>query len=171
MFIHVVVFIRGGGLVTVMPNSATGWAIACQASLSTGVYCHFLLQGIFLTQRSNPCLFHVLHWQARFFITSTTWKAHLKANKSLISFLVYFCSCVFRINWTSYQLLQESLAFSPNMYKTLYRCLSCWLCVPGWVLLQDRNNTYAKTMIVNQGLFCPQRAVAMSKNIYDCHNL
>ena len=125
-------------------------------------------RGIFPTQRSNPCL---LHWQARFFITSTTWKAHLKANKSLISFLVYFCSCVFRINWTSYQLLQESLAFSPNMYKTLYRCLSCWLCVPGWVLLQDRNNTYAKTMIVNQGLFCPQRAVAMSKNIYDCHNL
>ena len=27
---------------------------------NTGVNCHFLLQGIFLTQRSNPCL---LHWQ------------------------------------------------------------------------------------------------------------
>ena len=26
--------------------------------------CHFLLQGIFLTQGSNPCLLHLLHWQA-----------------------------------------------------------------------------------------------------------
>ena len=28
---------------------------------NTGVGCHFLLQGIFLAQESNPCL---LHWQA-----------------------------------------------------------------------------------------------------------
>ena len=42
------------------------WAVALQAPLSTGFFrkntgvgCHFLLQGIFLTQRSNPCL---LHW-------------------------------------------------------------------------------------------------------------
>ena len=26
--------------------------------------CHFLLQGIFLIQGSNPCLLHLLHWQA-----------------------------------------------------------------------------------------------------------
>ena len=31
---------------------------------NTGVGCHFLLQGIFLTQGSNPCLWHLLHWQA-----------------------------------------------------------------------------------------------------------
>ena len=30
---------------------------------STGVSCHFLLQGIFLTQGSNPCLLCLLHWQ------------------------------------------------------------------------------------------------------------
>ena len=29
---------------------------------NTGVGCHFLLQAIFLTQRSNPCLLHLLHW-------------------------------------------------------------------------------------------------------------
>ena len=28
--------------------------------------CHFLLQGIFLTQRSNPGLLSLLHWQADF---------------------------------------------------------------------------------------------------------
>ena len=30
----------------------------------TGVGCHALLRGIFLTQRLNPCLLHLLHWQA-----------------------------------------------------------------------------------------------------------
>ena len=45
----------------------TPWTIACQAPLlcpwdfqgkNTGVSCHFLLQGIFLTQGSNPGLLH-----------------------------------------------------------------------------------------------------------------
>ena len=31
---------------------------------NTGVDCHALLQGIFLTQESNPSLLHLLHWQA-----------------------------------------------------------------------------------------------------------
>ena len=31
---------------------------------NTGVSCHFLLQGIFLTQRLNLSLLHLLHWQA-----------------------------------------------------------------------------------------------------------
>ena len=30
----------------------------------TGVGCHALLQGIFPSQGSNPCLLHLLHWQA-----------------------------------------------------------------------------------------------------------
>ena len=41
------------------------WTIVCQASLSVGfprkMGYHFLLQGIILTQGSNPRL---LHWQA-----------------------------------------------------------------------------------------------------------
>ena len=31
---------------------------------NTGVGCHALFQGIFPTQGSNPCLLHLLHWQA-----------------------------------------------------------------------------------------------------------
>ena len=31
---------------------------------NTGVGCHVLLKGIFLTQGSNPCLLCLLHWQA-----------------------------------------------------------------------------------------------------------
>ena len=30
---------------------------------NTGVDCHALLQGIFLTQGSNLCLLQLLHWQ------------------------------------------------------------------------------------------------------------
>ena len=30
---------------------------------NTRVGCHFLLQGIFLSQGLNPCLLHLLHWQ------------------------------------------------------------------------------------------------------------
>ena len=37
-----------------------------------GVGCHFLLQGIFLTQESNPCLLHLLHCQADIFTTKPT---------------------------------------------------------------------------------------------------
>ena len=50
----------------------TPWTVALQAPLfmdspgkNTGVGCHALLQGIFLTQGSNLRLFHLLHWQAR----------------------------------------------------------------------------------------------------------
>ena len=54
---------------SVMSDSfAAPWTIAHQAPLSwnspgksTGVGCHFLLQGIFPTQGLNPCF---LHWQA-----------------------------------------------------------------------------------------------------------
>ena len=31
---------------------------------NTGVGCHFLLQEVFLTQGSNPCLLWLLYWQA-----------------------------------------------------------------------------------------------------------
>ena len=63
---------------SVTSNSLGPWTIAQQALLSmefskqnTGVGCHFLLQGIFLTQGWNPRLLHLLLWQ-RFFTTSTT---------------------------------------------------------------------------------------------------
>ena len=50
---------------------ATPWTVARQVPLSMGFSrqeywsgFHFLLQGIFLTQGSNPCLLPLLHWQA-----------------------------------------------------------------------------------------------------------
>ena len=53
----------------VVSDSATPWTVGHQAPLSmsflgknTGAGYH-LLQGIFLTQGSNPCLLCLLHWQ------------------------------------------------------------------------------------------------------------
>ena len=51
----------------------TPWAAACpwdSPGKNTGAGCHFLLQGIFLTQGSNPRL---LHWQILYHCT--TWEA------------------------------------------------------------------------------------------------
>ena len=55
----------------VMSNSfATSWVVAHQAPCpwdfpgkNAGLGCHFLLQSIFPTQRLNPCLLWLLHWQ------------------------------------------------------------------------------------------------------------
>ena len=53
-----------------MSDSAIPWTIAtgflCPWDFpgeDAGVGCHFLLQGIFQTQGSNPCLLHLMHWQ------------------------------------------------------------------------------------------------------------
>ena len=49
----------------------TLWTVSCQAPLSMGFSrqeywrgLHALLQAIFPTQGSNPCVLHLLHWQA-----------------------------------------------------------------------------------------------------------
>ena len=42
------------------PPSSSPWDFPGK---NTGVGYHFLLQGIFLTQGSNPCLLCLLHWQ------------------------------------------------------------------------------------------------------------
>ena len=57
---------------SVMSDSGTLWTAACQAPLptgfsspgkNTGVDCHALLQGSFLTWVSSPCVPRLLHWQ------------------------------------------------------------------------------------------------------------
>ena len=55
---------------TVAPRLLCAWD---SPGKNTGVGCHVLLQGIFLTQRSNSCLmFPAL--ASRFIITGVTWK-------------------------------------------------------------------------------------------------
>ena len=79
---------------------ATQWTVACQAPLSMGFSrveywsgCHFLLQGIFLTQGWNSSLLCLLHLAARFFTTNTTWEVLLRCSSSYYQLSV-FCKLV-----------------------------------------------------------------------------
>ena len=70
--------IYGGGGVVAKSHLTLGipWTVATRLlcpwhfpGKNTGVDCHFLLQGVFPTQGSNPCLFHcrriIYHWATR----------------------------------------------------------------------------------------------------------
>ena len=54
----------------------------CYLLRETEAGCHALLQGIFLTQGSNPCLLCLLHWQVGS-LTSATWEVHVYPQGSL----------------------------------------------------------------------------------------
>ena len=69
-----------------MPECETLWATACQLlcpwnspGKNTGVGCHVLLQGIFLTQGLNPHLMSTA-LIGEFFTTSATWEAQNSYN-------------------------------------------------------------------------------------------
>ena len=59
---------------------------------NTGVGCHFLLQGIFLTQVLNPFLLYLLHWQI-FFYHWATWKSPLLYIPLVNILLFQFLQC------------------------------------------------------------------------------
>ena len=59
---------------------ATPTRLLCPSEFSgknNGAGCHFLLQGVFLTQRLNPHLLCLLHWLIHYH--STAWHLRLKA--------------------------------------------------------------------------------------------
>ena len=69
-------------LLSHIQHFGTPWTVARQAHLSmkfsrqnTGVGCRVLLQGIFLTQGSNPRLLCLLRWQA-----GSLYQCHLGSN-------------------------------------------------------------------------------------------
>ena len=68
----------------VMSNSVTLWTVATRLPCpwdspgkNTGVNCHALPPGIFLTQGLNLHLLRLLHLQAGSLTTSATWEAQL----------------------------------------------------------------------------------------------
>ena len=87
---------------------------------NTGVSCHFLLQGIFLTQGLNPCL---LHWQAD--------SLPLSHQGSPCIFYQYFFKA---FSWDKVQLLPSS-QFGPlqphqlHLHFLLAVCTCCSLCL------------------------------------------
>ena len=63
---------------------------------STGKGCHFLLQGLFLTQGSNPCLLRLLYWQADSLLLHHLGSPHVTRILSILFLFTgcfYFSSC------------------------------------------------------------------------------
>ena len=62
-----------------MSNSLRPYGLWPVRFLCPGVGCHFLLQGIFLTQGLNPVSYvsHIGRWDI-FFTSSATWKTQLE---------------------------------------------------------------------------------------------
>ena len=57
--------------------SLPGSSVHARKGKNTGVGCHALLQGIFLSQGSNLHLLHLLNLAGGFFTTTATWEAPL----------------------------------------------------------------------------------------------
>ena len=72
---------------------------------NTGVGCHFLLQGIFPTQGSNPHFLYLLHWQ-----TDSLSLHHLEAPPTIYE--VYNTICTYILYW-------DSLLFSIDVASNL----------------------------------------------------
>jgi len=88
------------------------WAVACQIPLcmefSRQEYwsgLHFLLQTIFLTQKSNPCLLCLLDWQADSLPLS-----HLESSKEALT------SCPINWHWRKWVIWRISAALIINCY-------------------------------------------------------
>ena len=90
------------------------------------VGCHFLLQGIFLTQELNPCLLWLVHWQAASILLShlgspILWSVRceialcLKCNvhsliQTINALLLNSANHLLKLQWVIIFLLVESLA-------------------------------------------------------------
>ena len=95
----------------------TPWTVAsllCTWNCSgknTGVGCHFLPQGIFLTQRSNLSFLHILHWQADFFIICA-------AQEALIAVFM----CIWFLSWPHLSPAHEIIDLQPGKSENPSRC-------------------------------------------------
>ena len=85
-------------------------------SKNTRVGCSALFQGIFLTHGSNPCLLHLLHWQAGSLPLAPPGKTHVC--------MLSCCSCVrfFVTPWTVAHQGPLSMRFSRQEYWSGLPC-------------------------------------------------
>ena len=92
---------------------ATQWTVACPGSSvhadspskNTGVGCHGLLQGIFLTQGLNPHLLHLLHWHMSSLALVPPGKPSVVLTCFRIWYVTLSCSQVWDWAWSSGEVL------------------------------------------------------------------
>ena len=119
---------------------------------NTGVGCHFLLQGIFPTQGSNPHLFHLLHWQTGSLLLATPGKP-LKDISMLITSKFIFP-------------VQIHLLNSKQVYPTahLISPFGCWICISKWAynllpnLILSQSSPFSKWIFQSSSCLNPKHS-------------
>ena len=112
---------------------------------STGVGCHFLLQGIFPTQESNT---HLLHWQADFFTTESPLSMELFSHKKN-EIMPSAATCVD----SEIVILSEVSQTQKDKYTILLTC-GIFKKRYKWIYLQSKNrvtDTENKFMVTKRG--------------------
>ena len=117
---------------------------------NTGVDCHFLLQGIFLTQGSNLSL---LHWQAdslqlsHFGGPTRHYRDFQKCKTmSLFSLFFNFWKCNLKIHFTSFEKYVYEIKITNETQPSL----------PTWITITSRNHHSRRKYILNKTIvgFC-----------------
>ena len=93
---------------------------------NTGAGCHFLLQGTFPTQGTNPCLLCLLHCRQIL--------DHLATREALLNAYVYNC-CIFLMDWSFYQYKMSLLTLViffclKSIFPNSSTDISSVLCLP-----------------------------------------
>ena len=123
-------------LLTCVRVFATPWTAACQALLSmnspdknTGVDCHFLLQGIFLTQALNPglllCRQILYHLSYRNVLWYQGMSCQLKKN-----FILAISKFATITNYYDYLLLLDGSTDAPQFFQKIF---TMYLHYPGYL--------------------------------------
>ena len=100
---------------------------------NTGVDCHFLLQGIFLTQGLNLHLLCLLHWQAGGFFTTE------QPGKSCVYVCMYVCVCVCVCVCMDYYIIQPLKRRKSCYFRFM------WMNLEG-IMLSEISQTKTHTM-------------------------
>ena len=110
----------------------------------TRVGCHFLLQGIFLTHRSNPCLLHPLHQQA----VSLSAEPYNKLI-SLLYCVWVECQASNRKAWWKYQLTYLHCCLILHSFKKILSGSTsfCIKCKAKWDHLDESRYHKSQYMI------------------------
>ena len=121
---------------SVVSDSATPWTIAHQArflcpwnspGMNTGVGCHFVLQGIFLTQGPKP---YLLYWQA-----DSSPLSHLESLRKADLYSTKYWATAAPNN--AFELIRKKKGYSfiKILYFHLPKC-----CCNTWIFLGKKNS-------------------------------
>ena len=120
----------------------------------TGLGCHSLLQGIFPTQGSNPCLLWFMHWQADSLLLSHLGSTHcfdyysfmtqLKSGSVIPPPLLFVFKIAIAIHWLLWICRNFRIAFYISVKKSHWNFeRNCTECVDCFAQYEHFNNIHS----------------------------